>query len=346
VFHPEGLDDITDEVALYTEVTASNISSQFAHILLSLYFMISLLMPDNANRSYSKPSPDLPIQVPFETSRLQTSLTSASQDISSNETTGTEDVPSESNIIACLGHLAYKQDRPTSINVPDSSKVESRAPATKLQFPRNKVGCLGKDSVPDFDLTKCDVGPLLTCVSCGVRWTIKKDAAHKLSHITTCARKKGINPSTLHRLIERELLKLRHTKTNNKEAATCSDSANTVSQTYVESVVASAQQKKKQRRTDTARTLQPVSQTRAAILDRAKVLLGAWGAVPRDAPEPESTQAFGRSKLATGQMQAEKVNPTESHLSEEECALTRLALLRSMANSHTTCPSQGARSMT
>jgi|SRR6266850_98649 len=302
---------------------------------------ILIVVPDNTKRSCSKLSPNLPTQSPLEISHLRTSLAFAPRHISSSDTTGTEDVPSESNLIACLGHLAYEQVRPQSVNVPDSYRAECRPPATRLQIHRNKVGRLGKQSVPDFDVTKCDVGPLLGCVSCEVRWTIKKGAAHKLSHITTCARKKGVNPSTLQRLIERELLKLQNAKKNDKKTTPCSNSADAVSQTYMESVVADAQPKRKQKRTDTAGTLQPVSQTRAAILDRAKALLNAWGAVPCDAPEPGQTQAFGRSKLATGHMQVEDVDPIESHLSEE-CALTsRLALLRSMTSSHTACPSQG-----
>jgi hypothetical protein len=292
---------------------------------------ILILVPDNVNQSCSKPSPDL---IP------QASLISA-PDILSGDAPGTEDEP---NLIAGLGHLAYNHARPPSNNVLDSRAVRS-LPASKLLIHRNKVGSLGKESVPDFDVTKCDVGPLLGCVSCEVRWTIKKGAAHKLSHIITCARKKCINPSTLQRLIEKELLKLQHAKTKDKKTTPFSDSADAVSQTYMESVVADAQPKKKQKRTDTVGTLQPVSQTRAAILDRAKALLSDWGAVTCDPSELEHTQTFSRSKLATGHMPEEDVDPTESHLSEE-CALTsRLALLRSMANSHT-CLSQGARSVT
>jgi hypothetical protein len=299
---------------------------------------ILILVPDNTKRSCSKLSPNIHTRSSLEISHLRTSLASAPRHISSSDATGTEGVPSESNLIACLSHLAHKQVRPQSINAPDSYRAECRPSATKLQIHRNKVGRLGKESVPDLDVTKCDVGPLLGCVSCEVRWTIKKGTAHKLSHITTCARKKGINPSTLQRLIERELLKLQNAKKNNKTTPR-SDSADAVSQTYMESVVADAQTKRKQKRTDTTGTLQPISQTRAAILDRAKALLTAWGAVPCDAPEAEQTQAFGRSKLATGHIQVD-VDPIESHLSEE-CALTsRLALLRSMANPHTACQSR------
>jgi len=298
-------------------------------------------MSGDTKRSCSKPSSKSQSQVPLEISRPQALLASAPKHVPSSGATDTEEVSSESNLVACLGHLAYKQVRRPSTNASDSSRAECHQSASTLQIHHNKVGSLGQGSVPNSSVTKRDVGPLLGCVSCEVQWTVKKSAAHKLSHITTCARKKGINPTTLRLLVERELLKIQHTKTNDKDATPCSDSPDTVSQTYMECVVAEAQPKRKQRRTDTAGTLQPVSQTRAVILDRAKALLGAWGAMPGEGPEPEHTQTFGRSKLAIGYMQAENVDPTASHPSEE-CALTsRLALLRSMAGSPTTSQSRG-----
>jgi hypothetical protein len=149
----------------------------------------------------------------------------------------------------------------------------------------------------------------------------------------TCARKKGINPSTLQLLIEKELLKLRHSKTNDQKQ---SEPAIAAPQTYLETVVADAQPRRKQRRTDTVGTLQPIDQTRAAILDRAKALLGTRETVSCNAPEPEQTQSFGRSKLVTGQ--AENSNPMLAHPSEESALTSRLALLRSMAESPTAYP--------
>lgn len=266
-------------------------------------------------------------------SRPRASLSSAPHHIPRRDVTDTEEVSSESNLTACLGHLVYKHVRHQPDNASDSSSFRAechRSAATPLDHhskARSSVQKLASDS----DVTKHNIGPLLGCVSCEIRWTVKKSAAHKWSHITTCARKKGISPSTLQRLIQKEILKLQHVKTNDKKTADRSDSADTVSQTYVESVVAEGQPRRKQRRTETAGTLQPVGRTRTAILDRAKALLGE--AVLCDATEPERTQAFGRSKLATGHLQAEDVDPAVSHLSEE-CALTsRLALLRSIAQS-------------
>jgi len=153
--------------------------------------------------------------------------------------------------------------------------------------------------------------------------------------MTTCARKKGINPSTLQLLIRKELLKLRHSKTNDQRPP-FSEPVNDAPQTYLEGVVADAQRRRKQRRTDTVGTLQPISQTRAAILDRAKALLGTREAVSCDALEPERTQSFGQSKLVTGQ--AENFDPMLTHPSEESALTSRLALLRSMAESPTTYP--------
>jgi len=217
--------------------------------------------------------------------------------------------------------------------VSDSSEAERRRLAPKSQVDRRKVETLSEKSLPGSDATKLDVGPLLRCVSCDAPWTVQKGAARKWSHITTCARKNGINRDTLHRLVERELLKMRHAKNFDKKTTPGSDSAGaaSVSQTYMESVVAEAQQRRKQRRTDTAGTLQPLSQTRAAILDRAKALLGAREGASGDAPEPECTQSFGRSKLATGDGQGENVDPAVAQLSEERALTSRLALLRSMA---------------
>ena len=114
----------------------------------------------------------------------------------------------------------------------------------------------------------------------------------------------------------------------------------------MESVVAEAQQRRKQRRTDAVGTLQPVGQTRAAILDRAKALLGTREAVPYNAPEPEHTQFFGRSKLVTAHMEVDSSDPMPAHLSEESALNSRLALLRSMAESPTTHPPQGVGRIT
>ena len=201
-----------------------------------------------------------------------------------------------------------------------------------------KVERRSRSFQPDSKVTNLDVGRLLRCVSCDVQWTVRKNVAHKSTHMTACARKKGINPSTLQLLIEKELVKLRHTKTNDKKQP-CSEPAIAAPQTYLETVVAEAQPRRKQRRTDVVGTLQPISQTRAAILDRAKALLGTREAVSCNAPEPEQpeqTQSFGRSKLVTGQ--AENFDPMLAHPSEESAINSRLALLRSMAESPTTFP--------
>jgi hypothetical protein len=255
-----------------------------------------------------------------------------SGDDHTNNTLGTQ---SESNIITCLGHLAYRQAGPTSNNVSDSSRAGRSRSEPASEVHHGKVEKRSRSFQPDSNGTKLDVGPLLRCVSCDVQWTVRKNAAHKSTHMTACARKKGINPSTLQLLIEKELLKLRHAKTNGQKQPS-SEPAIAAPQTYLETVVAEAQPRRKQRRTDTVGTLQPICQTRAAILDRAKALLGTREAVSCNASEPEQTQSFGRSKLVTGQ--AESFDPMLAHPSEESAFTSRLALLRSMAESPTTYP--------
>ena len=254
---------------------------------------------------------------------------------SGDDTNNTLETQSESNIITCLGHLAYRQARHAYNNVSDSSRAGRSRSEPAAEVHHGKVERRGRSFQPDPNVTKLDVGPLLRCVSCDVQWTVRKNIAHKSTHMTACARKKGINPSTLQLLIEKELLKLRHAKTNDRKQP-CSEPAIAAPQTYLETVVAEAQPRRKQRRTDTVGTLQPISQTRAAILDRAKALLGTREVVSCNAPEPEQTQSFGRSKLVTGQ--AETFDPMLAHPSEESAFTSRLALLRSMAESPTTYP--------
>lgn len=267
--------------------------------------------------------------------RPRASSQTAPQLIPSDDTNNTLSTPSEPSIITRLGHLVYRQAGPASSNVPDSSGAGHSQSESTSEVHDGKIKRRSRCFQPDQNVTKLDVGPLLRCVSCSVQWTVRKKVAHKSTHMTTCARKNGIDPNTLQLLIEKELLKLRHLKTNGQKQP-CSVLAIAAPQTYLETVVAEAQPRRKQRRTDTVGTLQPISQTRAAILDRAKALLGTREAVFCNAPEPEQTQFFGRSKLVTGQ--AENFDSMLAHPSEESALTSRLALLRSMAESPTSYP--------
>ncbi len=291
-------------------------------------------MSDGTKGSSSKPSSGSSSPVLPEDSRPRALRTPSPQPIPSGDVTILE-TPSESNIITCLGHLAYRQAGPASNNVSHSSRAGRSRSEPTSEVHQGKVEGRSRSFQPDSSVAKLDIGPLLRCVSCDVQWTVRKSVAQKSSHMTTCARKKGINPSTLQLLIRKELLKLRHSKTNDQRPP-FSEPVNDAPQTYLEGVVADAQRRRKQRRTDTVGTLQPISQTRAAILDRAKALLGTREAVSCDALEPERTQSFGQSKLVTGQ--AENFDPMLTHPSEESALTSRLALLRSMAESPTTYP--------
>ena len=291
-----------------------------------------IYISDDTEQSYSKPPSESLSPPPPEDSRPRVSSPPFVQSGDTNNALGT---PSEANIITRLGHLSYRQAGSASDNVSNSSRAGRSLSVPTSEVPHGKIERRSRSFQPDFNVKKLDLGPLLRCVSCHVQWTVWKNVTHKSTHMTTCARKNGINPSTLQILIEKELLKLRQPKTNDQKQP-CSESAIAAPQTYLETVVAEAQPRRKQRRTDTVGTLQPISQTRAAILDRAKALLGTREGVSCNAPELEQTQSFGRSRLVTGQ--AENFDVMLAHPSEESALTSRLALLRSMAESPTTYP--------
>ena len=235
--------------------------------------------------------------------------------------------------MTCVQHFAYRQVRAET--EPAHTHTEHTQPGSvpqvhgKTEKPSQRA-----KSLPDHDITKLDVGRLLKCVSCEARWTIQKGASNKLSHLVACARKKGISPSTLKTLIDKENLKIQPTRTKSEKTIP-PDSATTAPQTYMEAVVANAQPRKRQRRLDvTEGTVQPISQSKAAILDRAKALLGTMDAAPCDPPEPEPTQAFGRSKLGSEHIHMVDTKPIASLLSGESALSSRLDVLRSMAESH------------
>ncbi|KAH9077289.1 hypothetical protein EDB83DRAFT_1693787 [Lactarius deliciosus] len=242
---------------------------------------------------------------------------SAQQLVSRASATSAQEDSSEPSLMACVGRFAYHQVRAKT--EPTTVHTVRRQSASAPQVPDGKAErlCQRAKSLPDHDITKLDVSRLLKCVSCEARWTIQKGASNKLSHLVACARKKGISPSTLKTLIVKENLKIQNAKTKD-ESTTPSNPAPAAPQTYMEAVVENAQPRKRQRRPDAnaTGTLQPISQTKAAILDRAKALLGTREVAPRDAlepePEPTQAQAFGRSKLAS-----EHIDPIVTHLSGE-----------------------------
>ncbi|KAI9466906.1 hypothetical protein BJY52DRAFT_1208440 [Lactarius psammicola] len=276
--------------------------------------------------SQSDPKPPSTSEHSLQTLAKSATLASAQQLVSRASATDAQGESLEPSLMACVGRFAYRQVRAKTEPTIHTERCQSTS-VSQVHNGKAERFCQRAESLPDHNITKLDVSHLLRCVSCEARWTIKKGTSNKLSHLVACARKKGINPSTLKTLIVKENLKIQHTKTKD-EKTTHSNPATAAPQTYMEAVVANAQPRKRQRRSDATGTLQPISQTKAAILDRAKALLGTREIAPRDAPEPEPelTQAFSRSKLAS-----EHIDPIVTHLSGESDLSSRLDLLRSMA---------------
>ncbi len=247
--------------------------------------------------------------------------------------TGAQEVSLEPSLMASMERFAYHQVRAKT--EPATSHTERYKSASMPQTRDGKTErlCQRAKSLPfpDHDITKLDVSRLLTCLSCEARWTVHKGASTKLSHLVACSRKKGISPSTLKALIDKENLKLQDANTKDETTPPSSNPATAAPQTYMEVVVANALPKKRQRRPDATGTLQPISQTKAAILDRAKALLGTREIAPRDAPGPELTQTFGRSKLASEHVYMADTDPVVTYLSGESVLSSKLDLLRSMA---------------
>ncbi|KAH9062810.1 hypothetical protein EDB87DRAFT_1605991 [Lactarius vividus] len=253
---------------------------------------------------------------------------SVQQLVSRASATSAQEESSEPSLLACVGHFAYRQV--PAKTEPATAHIERRQSTSVPQLPDGKPErlCQRAKSLQDHSITKLDVSRLLKCVSCEARWTIQKGASNKLSHLAACARKKGISPSTLKTLIVKENLKIQNAKTKD-ESTTPSTLATAAPQTYMEAVVENAQPRKRQRRPDAnaTGTLQPISQTKTAILDRARALLGTREIAPRDVPGSEP-EPFGRSRLAS-----ERIDPIVTHLSGESDFSSRLDLLRSMAES-------------
>ncbi|KAI0268376.1 hypothetical protein BC834DRAFT_689650 [Gloeopeniophorella convolvens] len=201
-------------------------------------------------------------------------------------------------------------------------------PRTRPQVGHDKVRKRSRKArQPSLHITDADVALLLGCVSCEARWTVRKGSAQKISHMKACAQKRGIDLCTLKSLVEKDLAKARQTRAKGN-TTTCTDIG---PQTYLEAIVAEDRPRKRQKRADVDSTLQPIGQTKSAILDKAKALLGT-SAAPSSAPD--NTQGFGRSKLASELAHDdENVGPLGVQCFPGECSLTsRLALLRSMAD--------------
>ncbi|KAI0053015.1 hypothetical protein FA95DRAFT_1552905, partial [Auriscalpium vulgare] len=202
-----------------------------------------------------------------------------------------------------LGHLAYTQDPPrlsrgSSLVSASSSAAES---AAEGQPPVKRTRKTKPPLVPD--LTAADLALLMVCPSCGISWTTRKTAQNKLTHIRSCARKRGLSQDALQAMLLRELKKA--VESNMPESKTPPTVPKlTAPGTFMEDVVNVADPKRKARRKDVQLTVKGLGETRNVILNRARSLLANTDPGPSMPVGPMSlngqiqTQAFGQSALA------------------------------------------------
>uniref|UniRef100_A0A0W0EZE7 Uncharacterized protein n=1 Tax=Moniliophthora roreri TaxID=221103 RepID=A0A0W0EZE7_MONRR len=145
---------------------------------------------------------------------------------------------------------------------------------------------------------------LLKCVACDVRWTVRKSASQKVTHIRSCAKKNGFQDETVCRLIRKELEKVLPASSGDKGKGEAE--VEPLAETIFNEMVHDAAPKKRTKRQEVVTTLKALSETRSAILDRAKTIFAqnnhAYHARQQEQVLPSlgglpSTSGFGVSGL-------------------------------------------------
>ncbi|KAI0056174.1 hypothetical protein BV25DRAFT_1842455 [Artomyces pyxidatus] len=189
-----------------------------------------------------------------------------------------------------------KPARSRPISLPSVPAVPSPyTPASPVKKRRTSRMRLLPD-IPDSKLAA-----LLKCPSCEIAWTIRKTGRNKLTHILTCARKKGHTTESLQSLVQRGLIM-------------CLTKPETTP-TSTNEVTKDAGLKTRCRLPEVEVTIKGPSQTRIGILSRARSLLGGI-----HTPASESTQAPA---------QAERVQPSPTQPFGDSALLQRFLTARS-----------------
>jgi hypothetical protein len=214
--------------------------------------------------------------------------------------------PAESDNSALLQDFAYKvhtkrlklalaNAKPSQDQTapsPKSSSKGERTGTTALK-PRNKrtASTLSKSH---FNIPESDFAKILTCVSCGARWTSRKTATQKLLHMKTCAKKQGLTEDTIQGLLHREIDKQDPGATNTGISKPHAENAS-APRTYLEEVISVTTSAAKKNRSRAALpTIKDIAEAQDEIMRRAGSILGAQ---PSSSTAP-GTRVFGSSKLA------------------------------------------------
>ncbi|KAL0577073.1 hypothetical protein V5O48_004916 [Marasmius crinis-equi] len=159
------------------------------------------------------------------------------------------------------------------------------------------------------DFSDAELAGLLKCVVCDIKWTVRKNAPQKITHVQSCAKKNGLTDDTIRKLIRKELDTTPLPPVDKGKAKAPPEAQPT---TVLAEIVQDAAPKKRIKRQEVVMTVKSLGETRSAILDRAQSLLAqsnsnfralhqnsdrllAEGLTTDASP---STPEFGRSYLA------------------------------------------------
>ncbi|KAK7060502.1 hypothetical protein VNI00_001267 [Paramarasmius palmivorus] len=186
---------------------------------------------------------------------------------------------------------------------------------------------------------------LLKCVVCDIRWTVRKSTSQKVSHIRSCAKKNSFQEDSVCRLIRKELEKTPPDKGKGKAPD------ETPAETIFSEIVHDAAPKKRTKRQEVATSIKTLSETRNAILDKAKIVFAqnthAFHARQNERAlhsidDPTSTPEFGKSGLARikGRKQSMfQYPPSPGQPSHNEPAFPTLRPLRRSTSPPVLCTS-------
>lgn len=131
---------------------------------------------------------------------------------------------------------------------------------------------------PPIDIAAEDLTKLLKCVCCDFSWTTRKTAPQKLKHIRSCAKKHQFSYDTVQSLVLKQVgSNLKASASGNAEDSTSAgqSSRTPVRNTLLEEALHEPEMgpKKWHRRPAAVETIRSLSDTRASILARARLLL-------------------------------------------------------------------------
>ncbi|KAL5527433.1 hypothetical protein ACEPAG_6224 [Sanghuangporus baumii] len=190
-----------------------------------------------------------------------------------------------------IGSFVFSASSQTSSIAGTSSRISQKA-AYMIEPAKGTLSRQGSVKAAAFYLgfSERQLKFLSKCVSCGLKWTVRKSAANKVSHMRTCAKKSRFTEETMNVLLSREIKagfeKAGKADTIDKRAE------EPPSKTYLEHVVKeNAVLRPAKRQKEFPSTVKAISESRDDIRNRARTILGrpSFGQTARQRGEAEPT---------------------------------------------------------